>query len=143
MIVSAVTGSERALAPGVDVVLEVVRMAVNEQFPTLMHALYPGSMTTNPRLYASLDAMFKALNDLAHDKTPAVNDNFVFLCLFLRWEWGHPPRRGPGPPVTGAAREECRPSRLHGKRDRAIILLLHPLMIPLILGLTIHLTAGH
>ena len=28
--VPAVTGSERTLAPGVDVVLEVVRMAVNE-----------------------------------------------------------------------------------------------------------------
>ena len=33
VLVSAATGSERTLAPGVDVVLEVVRMAVNEQFP--------------------------------------------------------------------------------------------------------------
>ena len=32
VLVSAVTGSERTLAPGVDVVLEVVGMAVNEQF---------------------------------------------------------------------------------------------------------------
>ena len=32
MLVSAVTGIERTLTPGVDVVLEVVRMAVNEQF---------------------------------------------------------------------------------------------------------------
>ena len=32
MPVSAVTGSERTLPPGVDVVLEVVRMAVNELF---------------------------------------------------------------------------------------------------------------
>ena len=30
--VLAVTGSGRSLAPGVDVVLEVVRMALNEQF---------------------------------------------------------------------------------------------------------------
>ena len=30
VLVSAVTGSEHTLAPGVDVVLEVVRMAVNE-----------------------------------------------------------------------------------------------------------------
>ena len=32
VLVSAVTGSERTLPPGVDVVLEVVRMAVNELF---------------------------------------------------------------------------------------------------------------
>ena len=46
MLVSAVTGSDRTLAPGVDMVLEVVRMAVNEQFPLLMPTLYPGSMAT-------------------------------------------------------------------------------------------------
>ena len=40
VLVSAVTGSGRTLAPGVDVVLEVVRMAVNEQFPSLMPTLY-------------------------------------------------------------------------------------------------------
>ena len=36
VLVSAVTGTERTLAPRVDVVLEVVRMAVNEQVPSLM-----------------------------------------------------------------------------------------------------------
>ena len=133
MIVSAVTGSERTLAPGVDVVLEVVRMAVNEQFPTLP-TLYPGSMATDPKPYASLYKMWKVFSDLAHNKTPAVNDEKK-LCLFLRRERGHPPRRGPGPPVMGTARAECRPRRLHGRRDRAIILLLCPSMIPLILGL--------
>ena len=49
VLVSAVTGSERTLAPGVDVVLEVVRMAVTEQFPTLIPAMYPGSMATDPK----------------------------------------------------------------------------------------------
>ena len=29
-------------APGVEVVLEVVRMAVNEKYPSLMPTLYPG-----------------------------------------------------------------------------------------------------
>ena len=58
MLVSAVTGSERTLAPGVDVVLEVVRMAVNEQFPSLTPTLYPGSMATAPKPYASLDEMW-------------------------------------------------------------------------------------
>ena len=30
---------------------------------------------------------------------------------------GHPPRRGPGPPMMGAARAVCRPSRFRGRRD--------------------------
>ena len=58
VLVSAITGSERTLAPGVDVVLEVVRMAMNEQFPSLMPTLYPGSMATGPKPYASLDEMW-------------------------------------------------------------------------------------
>ena len=142
VLVSAVTGSERILAPGVDVVLGVVRMAVNEQFPTLMSTFYPSFMTTHPKPYASLDAMWKAFSDLAHNKTPAVIGVFFFLCLLLRQERGHPPRRGPDPPVMGAARAECRPSRLHGRRDRAIIRLICLLMIPLTLGLIKPPTAG-
>ena len=73
------TGSERTLAPGVDVVLEVVRMAVNEQFPSLMPNLYPGSMATGPKPYASLDEMRKAFNDLSNNKTPAINGDFFFF----------------------------------------------------------------
>ena len=80
MLVSAVTGIERTLAPGVDVVLEVVKMAVNEQLPTLMPTLYTGSMATNPTPYASLDKMWKTFDDLSNSKTPAVNgDKFVSL----------------------------------------------------------------
>ena len=60
-------------APWVDVVLTVVRMTVNEQFPTLMPTLYPASMATDPKPYASLDKMWKAFSDSAHNKTPAVN----------------------------------------------------------------------
>ena len=37
-----------------DVVLEVVQIAVNEQLPALMLALYP-SKATDPQPYASLD----------------------------------------------------------------------------------------
>ena len=84
VVVSAATGSERTRAPGVDVVLEVVRMAVNEQFPTLMPTLYPGSLATDPKPYASLDKMRKAFSELAHNKTPAVNVDFFFsACLFV------------------------------------------------------------
>ena len=78
MLVSAVTGSERTLAPGIDVVLEVVRMAVNEQFPSLVPTLYPGSMATGPKPYASLDEMWKALSDLSNNKTPAINGDNCF-----------------------------------------------------------------
>ena len=67
--VSTATGSERVYSPGTDVVLELVRMAVNEQFPTLRPMLYPGSKATDRRPYASLDAMWRAFSDLAHNKT--------------------------------------------------------------------------
>ena len=142
MLVSAVTGSERVLSPGTDVVLEVVRMAVNEQFLTLMPTLYPGSKATDPRPYASLDAMWKAFSDLARNKTPAVHGENIFLSLFLRRERGHPPRRGPGPPFMGEARAECRPSRLLGIRVRAIIRLSCRLLIPPTPGSTKCPTAG-
>ena len=78
VLVLTVTGSERVLSPRTDVVMEVVSIAVNEQFPTLMPTLYPGSKSTNPRPYASLDAMWKVFSDLAHNKTPAVNDEKHF-----------------------------------------------------------------
>ena len=115
LLVSAVTGSDRTLAPGVEVVFEVVRMAVDEQFPPLMPTSYPGSMATDPKPYTSLDKMWKAFGDLPKNKTPVVNGETIFPCLFLRRECGHPPRRGPGPPVMGAARAEGRLRRLHGK----------------------------
>ena len=86
MLVSSVTGSERTLGPGVDVVLEVVRIEVNEQFPNLMPTLYPGSMATDPKPYVSLDTMWKAFNDLAHNMTPAVNGEKFFSLPFLRQE---------------------------------------------------------
>ena len=44
--------------------------------------LAPGSMATDPKPYSSLDKMWKAFNDLAHTKTPAVNDENI-CSLFL------------------------------------------------------------
>ena len=113
-------GERACFSPGTDVVLEVVRKEANEQFPTLLPTLYPGSKATNPGPYVSLDAMWRACSDLAHNKTPAVNAKHVFLCLFLRRERGHPPRRGADPPVMGAARAECRPSRFRGSLSGVI-----------------------
>ena len=78
MQMSAVTGSECTLAPGVDVGVEVVRMEVNEQFPSLMPALYPGSMATGPKPYSSFDGMWKAFGDSSNNKSPAVNGEKVY-----------------------------------------------------------------
>ena len=146
VLASTAPGSERVLSPGTDVVLEV-RVAANEQFPALLPALYPGSKATDPRPYASLDAMWQAFSDYAHYNTPAVNGETFFFSrcfsLFLRRERGHPPRRGPGPPIMGATRAECRPSCFRGRLDRAIIQLSCPSMVHLTLGLPTHRTAGH
>ena len=55
-------------------------MAVNEQFTSLTPTLYPGSMATDPKPYASLDKMCKAFGDLAKIETLAVNgDNFFYM----------------------------------------------------------------
>ena len=101
VLVSSVTGSEHVLSPRMDVVLEVVRMVVNEQFPTLMPALYPGSKATDSRPYASLDAMWKGFSDLAHNKTPAVNGE-KHISLHVSWtgSWSTAPS-GPRPAVHG------------------------------------------
>ena len=59
-------------------------MAVNEQFPTLMPTLYPGSMAMDPKPYASLDKIWKAFSDLAYNKTPAVNgEKATSACFFV------------------------------------------------------------
>ena len=104
------TGTERGLAPGTDIRLEVVRTAVNEQYPSLRPSLYPAVMTTEPRPFGILDAMWLAFQALFH-------------CLFRRRACGHPPRRSPDPPLMGVVRAGCLPSRLHGRPDRAIIWL--------------------
>ena len=86
--------------------------------------------------------MWKAFSDLSNNKSPAINSDFFFLCLFLRRECGHPPRRGPGPLVMGAARAECRLRRHHGRWGRLIIRLSYLCLIPLTLGLITRPNAG-
>ena len=80
--------------------------AVKKQFPTTMPALFPGSKATDARSCASFDAMSRACSELARNTTRAVNGEKRFLYLFLRRKRGHPPRRGPGPPVIGAVMTE-------------------------------------
>ena len=139
VLVSAVTGSGRVLSPGTDVVLEVVRMAVNEQFPTLMPTLYPDSKATDPRPYASLDALWEAFSDLAHKKTPAVNGEKHFSLPVSSTGSRSSAPSGPRPAIHGYGH---RPSRLLGRRVRAIIRLSCRLLIPPTPGSTKCPTAG-
>ena len=124
VVVSTATGTERVQAPGAESFLEVVRMAVNEQYPSLMPTLYSGVMATEARHFGALDAMRLAFQALANTKASAINGEKQIPSLLLRRACGHPPRRDDhGPPVMGAARAGRLPSRLDGRRDRAIILM--------------------
>ena len=78
VLVPTATGSERVLSAGTDVVSEVVRVAANEQFPALPPALYPGSKATDPRPYASLDAMWRGFSGQAHNMTLAFEGETIF-----------------------------------------------------------------
>ena len=67
MVVSTAAGAERGLVPGAEIVVKVVRMAVDEQYPSLMPTLYPGVMATEPRPFGTLDAMWLAFQSLANN----------------------------------------------------------------------------
>ena len=109
VLVPTATGSERVLSPGTDVVLEVVRVAANEQVPALLPALYPGSKATDPRPYASLNAMWRAFCD-KQDTCRQRRNSFFSPCFF---DWsavirpvGAPVRRSwarPGPSAAPVA----------------------------------------
>ena len=79
MVVFGVRGSERALAPWLGLVLEVVRLSVNEQFPQLMPRLYPGELATCPQPFDSIDVMWLALGTLANTISPAIHGVKLYL----------------------------------------------------------------
>ena len=83
VVVSAATGTDHVLAVGTDIVLEVVRMAVNEQYPSLMPMLYPWEMATEPRPSGTLDAMWLAFQALANNKTLPLTAKNKFLPYFV------------------------------------------------------------
>ena len=84
VVVSPATGTERIWTPGAEIVLEVVRMVVNEQYPNLMPTLYPGGMATEVRPFGTLNAMCLVFLSLANIKTPAINgDFFSFTCFIV------------------------------------------------------------
>ena len=78
-VVSAATRTARLLAPVAEILLEVVRMAVNEQYSSLMPTLYPGVMATEPRPFGSLDAMWLAFQTLANNETPTINGECIYI----------------------------------------------------------------
>ena len=68
------TDTERVLAPGVEVVLEVVRMAVNEQYPSLMPTLYPEGYGIEAVQH--FERRWLAFQKLANI-TPVINENYA------------------------------------------------------------------
>ena len=114
MTVSVVVGSGRLFA---ELVLGAVCIGVDGPFPVLRCTLYSASSGCASNPFVMVDAMYLAFGTLDalclafHQPSMAQT---IFLCLFLRRVRGHPPRRGPGPPVMGVARTGRLPSRLHG-----------------------------
>ena len=96
-------------------------MAVKDQYPSLMSTLYPGVMATEPRLFGTLDAMWLAFQALANDKTPVINDDFVFPCLLCRRACGHPLRRGPVPRDQGQTPSQS-PAWQTGSRNNPVVM---------------------
>ena len=98
-------------------VLEVVRIAVNDQYPRLMSTLYPRVMTTDPRPFGTLNVMCLAFQSLVKNKTPAINGDFVFFpCFFV----GRAFIRPFGAPAAGNGRGQCRtPSRSPASQTRS------------------------
>lgn len=123
VIVSAASGAERVLARGVEIVLEVVSITVNERYPSLMLTLYPGVMATEPQPFGTLDAMWFAFQSLANNKTPSINGDL--FCSLPASSSGARSSAPPGarPALKGAARAGRLINRLHGGRDCAIIRL--------------------
>ena len=128
-VVSAGTCAELVLALGAEIVLEVVRMAVNEQYSSLMPTLCPGVTATEMRAFGTLDAMWLAFQTLANNKTQAINGEICFICLLLSRVRGRPSPRPPGPLAIGVARVRRLPRvgrlprRMCGRRDHAIVRL--------------------
>ena len=65
LLLASITDSGRVLVPGVEVVLEVVRNSVSEQYPSLMPVLYPEDLATASKPFGSIDDMRLAFSGLS------------------------------------------------------------------------------
>ena len=87
VIASAATGAEPVLVSGTDIGLEVVRMAVNEKYPSLMPTLYPGGMAAKPRPFGTLDDIWLAFQTFTNKKTPAINGKNIIYTRGSSTRW--------------------------------------------------------
>ena len=117
-------------------------MAVNETFPALMPTLYPGSEATDPRPYASLYIVWKDFSDLAHNKTPAVNNETYFSLPVSSTGARSSAASAPGSADHGRGQGRVPSQSLSWQTGSSH----NPSVMPiddLTLGLTRHQTAGH
>lgn len=77
VLFSAVSGSKRVLGSRTDA-LDVDRVAVNDQIPTLAPSLYPGSTATDPRPCVFMDAIWRAEKYFPYDRIHAINGEVHF-----------------------------------------------------------------
>ena len=96
----------------------MVRMAVNEEYPSLMPTLYPGVLTTVLRPFGTMDAMRLAFETLAKNKTLAINGETYFS-----FPVSSNGARPSGPPVMAAARAGRQsPSWQTGSRKNPLVI---------------------
>ena len=78
LLIASVTDSEQVFAPSVELLLEVVRHSVSEQYPGLIPVLYQGELATASKPFGSIDEMWLAFGGLSTSKTPAINGDKHF-----------------------------------------------------------------
>ena len=61
------------LAPSPDMAMELIRIRVTQQYPTLMPTLFPGKLATPENPYDSLAALWFAFAPLKHNTSPAID----------------------------------------------------------------------
>ena len=129
---SGVTGIESTLASGVGLVLETVRLSVNEKPPQLMPSLYPGELATCPLPFGSIDYMWLTLGALANSKTPALNDKkyLITACFGIGGACISP--SGPSPVALGRG-QGCAPSQTSAwatgwQRNTVIVSVCHKVL---------------
>ena len=73
VVVASTVEKGGPLAPSATMAIELVRIRMSQQYPTLMPTLFPGDRATREQPYASLALMWTAFADLKHSTSPAIN----------------------------------------------------------------------
>ena len=92
------------LAPGVEIGLKLVRMAVNEQCLSVIPTLFLGA--TEPRPFGTLDAVWLTFQALANNKTPVISG--VFFSPLPTSSSGARSSASSGPRPAGNGRDQGR-----------------------------------